>query len=266
MNLLNFSGNKFQPPARRIISLVPSLTELLAQLELHDETVGITKFCVHPHAWFRSKSRMGGTKDVRLNRVMDEAPDLVIASKEENEQAQIEAIAAHFPVLLTDVCNLQDALQAIVDIGHCCHRQQQAEALVALIKERFQELAKMKTARKRAAYFIWRDPWMVAGGDTYINDMLWKAGYENVFSHKSRYPETSEAELQMLAPELLLFSSEPFPFRPHHAEEIKAFLPHSTAIMVDGEMFSWYGSRMLMAPAYFAQLRKPPPPTHTLVR
>jgi ABC-type Fe3+-hydroxamate transport system substrate-binding protein len=257
MEILNFSNRPFVPPARRIVSLVPSLTELLAHLALEEETVGITKFCVHPHHWFKNKDRMGGTKDVRLNRTLDAQPDLVIASKEENVKEQVELIAQHAPVLLTDIADLQGALEAIEYIGGLCNRRVKAAEMVVEISRRFEALALQVPANKTAAYLIWKDPYMAAGGDTYINSMMQYAGFTNVFAACSRYPETDLDELAALAPALVLLSSEPYPFGQKHLAELSAHLPHSQIRLVDGEMFSWYGSRLLLAPAYFSSLHTP---------
>ena len=257
MEILNYSNRPFVAPARRIVSLVPSLTELLADLALEEETVGITKFCVHPHHWFKNKDRMGGTKDVRLNRVADAQPDLVIASKEENVKEQVEAIAQHFPVLLTDIVDLDSALETIQHIGELCNRRAKAAEMAIDISRRFEELSADITQAKTAAYLIWKDPYMAVGGDTYINNMMQCAGFTNVFAQKNRYPETNFDELASLAPDFVLLSSEPYPFGQKHLAELSDHLPQSRVMLVDGEMFSWYGSRLLKAPAYFRALNTP---------
>ncbi|HLZ87927.1 MAG TPA: helical backbone metal receptor [Puia sp.] len=238
----------------RIISLVPSQTELLYTLGLDEAVVGITKFCVHPESWFRSKPRIGGTKAIDPARVDALQPDLIIANKEENEKPQIEALATRYPVWISDVHTLQDALAMIRDVGAITGKATEASALATTIATRFQQLP-IPVKPVPAAYLIWRNPWMAAGGDTFINDMLRYCGYTNVFSGHDRYPTL---ELSALAgpncPHILL-SSEPYPFRERHITEIKEVLPDATIRLVDGEFFSWYGSRLLEAPAYFRQLQ-----------
>ncbi|TDW97314.1 helical backbone metal receptor [Dinghuibacter silviterrae] len=228
----------------RIVSLVPSLTELLFDLGLSDEVVGITKFCVHPAAWFSTKRRVGGTKNVSPDIVYGLRPDLILASKEENVREQVEALQAFARVYVTDVADLRGALAMIREVGRLTERESQASELAEEIEAEF---AALVAAPVPAAYFIWRSPWMVAGGDTFISDMMAHAGFTNVYGHLKRYPTVDPAEVTGLA----LLSSEPYPFKEPHAAE----LPNARSILVDGEMFSWYGSRLKHAPAYFRALR-----------
>lgn len=236
----------------KIISLVPSITELLFTLGLNEEVAGITKFCVHPEIWFRNKPRVGGTKNINPHKIRALNPDLIIANKEENVKEQIEELARDFKIILTDVNNYDEALQMIHHIGVATGKEKEAEQLVNNIQKKFSSF-QIKTNYK-AAYFIWQKPWMVAGGDTFINSMMQRAGFENVFINKPRYPETTIEELNSLQPEYILLSSEPYPFQQKHVVELKHYLPHSNIILVDGEMFSWYGSRMLKAAGYFNNL------------
>ncbi|GGA91630.1 helical backbone metal receptor [Puia dinghuensis] len=236
---------------RRIISLVPSQTELLYTLGLDAAVVGITKFCVHPESWFRTKPRVGGTKAIDPARVDALKPDLIIANKEENEKPQIEALAARYPVWVSDVKNLSDALAMIRSLGQLTGATTMATALASTIATRFNQLP-IPTQPIPAAYFIWRNPWMVAGGDTFINDMLHYCGFTNIFAGHDRYPTVDLSSLA--GPVHILLSSEPYPFRERHIDEIKEVLPEAAVRLVDGEFFSWYGSRLLDAPAYFSDL------------
>jgi ABC-type Fe3+-hydroxamate transport system substrate-binding protein len=240
-------------PPRRIVSLVPSQTELLSTLGLDEEVLGITKFCVRPEAWFRSKNRIGGTKNLNLEAIAALQPDLIVGNKEENERAQIEWLAARFPVWLSDVQTLEQALTMIRQVGEICDRLPQAEQLATQILSRFGSL-EFGSRRQAAAYFIWRKPWMVAGGSTFIGDMLRQAGFLNVFEQSERYPEVELAYLADARPEVVLLSSEPYPFKSSHADEIAEAYPGARILFVDGEMFSWYGSRLLEVPAYFKTL------------
>ncbi|RMG77533.1 MAG: cobalamin-binding protein [Bacteroidetes bacterium] len=242
-----------QPP-RRIISTVPSLTELLAYLKLDEEVIGITKFCIHPENWFRNKTRIGGTKKLHIDKIKTLNPDIIIANKEENTQADIEQLKKFFPVFVTDINNYDDALRNILNIGKLTNRVEEAEKLVADVQRNFEEINHC-FGQKTAAYLIWKNPYMTVGSDTYIHSIMTKTGLQNVFSHKFRYPETSLQELQNLKPDLILLSSEPYPFKEKDVTEMKNFLPDSAVVLADGEMFSWYGSRMLLAPGYFKKLR-----------
>jgi len=240
-------------PPQRIISLVPSQTELLYDLGLDKEIIGITKFCVHPHEWFRNKTRIGGTKNVNIDKVKSLVPDLIIANKEENTQEQIEELAKHFPVWVSDIQTVADALHMIGEIGAITEKVDKAQQIIGDIQSGFDTLKKAGTP-KRTAYFIWRDPWMCAGGDTFINDMIVRIGWVNVLNEKMRYPEIQLEELIPLKPGIILLSSEPYPFKDKHIEEIKAVLPNTNVLLVDGEMFSWYGSRLLHAISYMDAL------------
>lgn len=241
-------------PAKRIVSLVPSQTELLYTLGLDQETVAITKFCVHPHEWYQHKTRVGGTKTVDLQKVRALQPDLIIANKEENVREQVEELARHFPVWVTDVNNLGEACQMIADVGQLTGKKSQAEKLRGDIQ--FQFSVKSTTASLPAAYLIWKDPYMVAGGDTFIHDMMVRAGFSNVFADRHRYPQVTLPYLAKANTQIVFLSSEPYPFKEKHISEIKTSLPNAEVILVDGEMFSWYGSRLLLAPAYFQGLRQ----------
>ncbi len=240
---------------KRIVSLVPSQTELLFDLGLSDEVVGITKFCIHPEEWYRTKTRVGGTKDCMISRIDQLQPDLIIANKEENVKEQIDTLSEKWPVWVSDINNLEQALDMILQIGRLTGKSQQADKLYSQIQHSFQSL--ITTAiRPRTAYLIWKDPYMTIGGDTFIHSMLDLAGFTNIFKQKNRYPETHPEELRSLGCEVLLISSEPYPFREKHIEELQAQLPGTQMLLADGEMFSWYGSRLLKVPAYFQKLRE----------
>lgn len=238
-------------PPQRIVSLVPSQTELL--YDLGADVAGITKFCIHPEEWFRSKTRVGGTKQVKPEVIASLRPDLIIANKEENEKEQVESLAKDYPVWVSDIHTLNDALDMITSLGDILSKRHAAHQLTQHIFERFDLLQPLRPAVP-TAYFIWRDPWMVAGNDTFIHQMLHACGLRNVFEDIPRYPSISLARLAASGCRLVLLSSEPYPFKEKHIEEIKAYLPDAEVLLVDGEMFSWYGSRLLHAPGYFNEL------------
>jgi len=238
----------------RIISLVPSQTELLYDLGLDREVVGITKFCVHPEIWFRSKTRIGGTKTLHLDQIKALQPDLIIANKEENTREQIEALQTFTTVYVSDILNIPDALHMIRSIGTLTGKTKVADKMAESISTRLNLLKKLNSAPKRVAYLIWKDPFMAAGKDTFIHDMLKTAGWNNVFEDQARYPETTIEDIRQRYPEVVLLSSEPYPFGEKHLKELQAALPETQLLLVDGEMFSWYGSRMLKAADYIAQI------------
>lgn len=251
---------------RRIISLVPSQTELLFSLGLDEQVVGITKFCIHPASWFRNKPRIGGTKAIDSTRIDALQPDLIIANKEENDKLQVETLAGHYPVWVSDVKTLSDALTMIRSVGTLTGKEAEARDLANEIDTRFQILS-TPSKTSPAAYLIWYKPWMAAGSDTFIHEMLGYCGFDNAFGDRDRYPQIDTSDLDELTsiPDLtILLSSEPYPFRQRHIDEIHKTLPNARILLVDGELFSWYGSRLLHAPGYFRQLRErsstPPPP------
>jgi ABC-type Fe3+-hydroxamate transport system substrate-binding protein len=241
-------------PPKRIISLVPSQTELLSDLGLDAEVCGITKFCIHPHQWFRNKTRIGGTKQIDLQKIKSLSPDLIIANKEENVREQVEALAENYPVWVSDVNTLEDATGMISGIAEICDRKKEGEKISNDILLAFRKI-KVPAIRLKTVYLIWKDPYMTVGSDTFIHDMMNKAGFENAFRSFTRYPQVTVDQLKEAGCELLLLSSEPYPFREKHINELQSQLRNTRIILVDGEMFSWYGSRLLKVPAYFEELR-----------
>lgn len=240
-------------PPKRIISLVPSQTELLFELGLESEVVGITKFCVHPERRWKEVARVGGTKTIRLENVRRLNPDLIIANKEENTRDQIEVLAKEFPVWMSDIQTAEDAYDMILSVGTFADKQEEAEKLVGDIREKWTSIQGI-AKNKRVAYLIWQHPEMLAGPDTYIGDVLKLCGYDNIADNQGRYPEMSIDQIQKLNPDHILLSSEPFPFVEKHAARYRSLFPNATVKLVDGEMFSWYGSRMKLAAPYIASL------------
>ena len=240
-------------PPLRIISLVPSQTELLFDLGHDKEIVGITKFCVHPLDKFKATAKIGGTKSLNLKKIHELKPDLIIGNKEENERVQIEELISEFPVWMSDINVLEDAIEMINEIGILTGKSQEAELLSFAITNGFKTMKLGGGRKQTVAYFIWKDPYMVAGRDTFINDILDKAGFDN-FTELNRYPELSSDQIGESLPDIVFLSSEPYPFKNVHVEEIKIICPAAKVIVVDGEMFSWYGSRLLQTPAYLQTL------------
>lgn len=239
---------------QKIISLVPSQTELLFDLGLDEEVIGITKFCVHPNKWFKNKTRIGGTKNIDIEKIASLKPDLVIANKEENIKEQIEALKAIAPVWVSDVNNLMDALEMIEMIGLLVNKKQNADLFAEQIRSSFNTLETISN-KPKTCYLIWREPFMTVGGDTYINNLMQHAGFDNVFAYAKRYPSITIKDMVDSKCELVLLSSEPYPFKEKHLLELRAQLPNAKLLLVDGGMFSWYGSRLLKVPAYFKKLQ-----------
>lgn len=242
----------------RIVSLVPSQTELLFELGLEEEVVGITKFCVHPAEQFRKKPRVGGTKKVKLDKIRALSPNLIIGNKEENTEEDIRALQQEYPVWMSDIHTLDDALGMIRSLGLVTGHDTQAEQLAGQIRRSFSQLqqAVMGLPPLRTAYVIWRKPYMVVGRETFIHHIMERAGFRNAFGHLERYPEITLETLMHQQPEVLLLSSEPYPFRDKHLKEFRIACPTAQIELVDGELFSWYGSRLLKSGPYLEKLRK----------
>ena len=239
---------------KRIISIVPSQTELLFDLGLDEEIIGTTKFCIHPEDKVKQKVNIGGTKQLNIKLIKELQPDLIIGNKEENEQGQVEELMSLFPVWMSDISDLPGAVDMIQKVGQLVGNETKALDLSINIKQQFSNIA-IQQINLRLAYLIWRKPYMIAGKGTFIDAMLQKCGLVNVFNDE-RYPEVTNEQLIAAKPDVVLLSSEPYPFGDKHIREFESLLPHAKIKLVDGEMFSWYGSRLLRAPQYFEELNK----------
>lgn len=239
---------------KRIISLVPSQTELLYDLGLSEEVVGQTLFCIHPDDMHKSKPRIGGTKQFKHELIATLNPDLIIGNKEENEKQEVEQLMAKYPVWMSDIQTLDDALNMITQVGELVNKTNEAYGIRSEIEIGFKQLNYLST-HKKALYLIWRKPWMAAGHDTFINHILNKIGLVNIADNlESRYPELTNEMMMEAQPDIILLSSEPYPFKEKHIEELQTICPQAKIILVDGELFSWYGSRLRYSVAYFNQL------------
>ncbi len=218
---------------------------------LADSIAGITKFCSHPSDEVKKVVKVGGTKTVRFDLIEQLQPDLIIGNKEENEQSVIASLAEKYPVWMSDIDHFDDALRMIHDLGELTDRELQAQQLIQQIQTAFGNFK--QRASKRVLYLIWKSLWMAAGKNTFIDSMITKGGWQNAVTLE-RYPSLTELQIQSINPDIVFLSSEPFPFADKHMEELKSILPKSKIMLVDGEMFSWYGNRMLQAPDYFNSL------------
>ena len=230
---------------QRIISLVPSLTELVLDLGLKKRLVGRTRFCIHPEKSVHDILIIGGTKNPNIEKILSLNPDYIIANHEENRKEDVEALKKHAVVNVTEIDSIEDALSSIRDLGKDLEVLEKAESLISEIHH---QLAKKPPGSLlKTAYFIWKDPWMVAANDTYINSVMKQYDLINVFPDQKRYPQISLDDLSDKNPELILLSSEPFPFKENHIQEIQHACPDANIELINGEWFSWYGSAMANA-------------------
>jgi ABC-type Fe3+-hydroxamate transport system substrate-binding protein len=243
-----------QSVPERIISIVPSQSELLWEMGLRDELKGISKFCIHPDRMFRTVQRVGGTKQLDIEKIRALKPQLIIGNKEENEKAQIETLRREFNVWMSDIYNFDDAIEMMRALGNMTGKKQEAEAIVNKVKDSISSIKNIFNG-ETMAYFIWKDPYMLAAGNTFIDHVLRHAGLVNVAGSMLRYPEISVEDIRKIKPAYCFLSSEPYPFSEKHLPEIKRQIPDSKIVLVDGEMFSWYGSRLTMLPEYLEKLK-----------
>lgn len=251
-------GNKIEInfPLKRIVSLVPSQTELLFDLGLDSEIVGITRFCIHPEEKIKTKRQIGGTKQFNIEKIIALQPDLIIANKEENYEEGIAELQKYFPVWLSDIYTLDDAYTMMREVSRITNRDLAGNKIIDEIKTNFSKLSAVNGQPLTVAYFIWRKPYMVAAKNTFIHSMLEVFGLKNVFDDLERYPEINPAMLAERKPDFIFLSSEPYSFASKHFAEFQSFSPSSKVMIVDGEMFSWYGSRLRFTGKYFEELRK----------
>ena len=247
----------FSSYPKRIISLVPSQTELLFHLGLDKKVVGVTKFCIYPTDWKTRKTIIGGTKNLKMDLIKELNPDLIIANKEENDEDSLRKLMPIFPVWISDIKRLEDAFQMILSLGKITNTESTSFTWTEKIKKQFKILSLLPKQPRRVAYLIWNNPLMSVNQDTFIHSLLELNQWDNCFKDKlNRYPEITEEELVDSNPELVFLSSEPFPFKDKHIDRFKQLLPESRVVLVNGEYFSWYGSRLVDSPAYFSSLHK----------
>ncbi len=235
--------------ATRIVSLVPSLTETIASLGAKKNLTGITRFCRYPEDIRKEVPLVGGPKDFDTEKIIRLKPDVVVAVKEENDKIRISHLAEYLPVVLFDIVKVEDAFGMMLTLGKLFGKDKEANLLVDKIKKGFTQIPSVSPIGK-CLYLIWKKPWMAAGKETFINEMLIKYGFENVA--EGRYPEVTEDDFDRA--EFLLLSSEPFPFKEKHRQELQQKYPDKRVLPVDGEIFSWYGSRMLKAGDYYRKM------------
>ena len=235
----------------RIVSLVPSQTELLYYLGI--KPVGQTIFCIHPESEFKSSNKVGGTKKLQLGKIRALQPDLIIGNKEENTKEQIEALSDEFPVWMSEINSVDDALDFITRIGSILGKSNECINLKLMIQSGLNRLI-APTYKLSYIYLIWKDPYFAVASGTYINSVLDRGGFINALANKTRYPEITIEQINQLQPDCVMLPSEPFPFKQEHVEALQKEVPKSHVVPVDGEILSWYGSKMLEAPDYLMKI------------
>lgn len=241
-------------PPRRIVSLVPSTTETLFELGVGDRVVGVTRFCVHPRDALAGRVRVGGTKDLELDRLAALDPDLIVANAEENSREMFAAIEGRWPLWVAFPRSVDEAVADLCTLGALVGEPARGAALAGAVTAARHALP--KAARWTYVYLIWRKPWFVASADTFITAMLAEVGGHNLISAESgRYPELTLDALRALDADRVLLSSEPFPFAERHVEElVEAGFSREKLRLVDGEACSWHGARMARSLAELAAL------------
>ncbi len=238
----------------RIISLVPSITELLVDVGLREQIVGRTKFCIHPKDVLKAIPVVGGTKTLHLDRIDQLQSDLIIANKEENQKEQVETLAKNYPVWISDVPNFDRALDMIAGLGKVLRKEARCAQIIQQSKSLLSTLSKGPS--RKAAYLIWKNPYMTIGKDTYIHDLLRLTGFENAFGDQIRYPIVTIEEMKAAQIDTILLSSEPFPFKEKHITELATHFPNIPILLVDGEAFSWYGTRFIKTIGYLRKFQE----------
>lgn len=240
----------------RIISLVPSITELLVDLGLENQLIAVTKYCVHPKDIRSKKENIGGTKTLNIDLIKSLKADLIIANKEENQKEQIEQLMESEPIWLTDIRSIEDNWEFILETGQRCNKITESKTLVNNAKEEWKTIKGIFN-NKTCLYFIWRKPYMTIGHNTFINNVLLNLGFKSIAQKlEGNYPEITPEWITEQSIDYILLSSEPYAFKEKHKSEFLTFNPTANIQLIDGEMCSWYGSRMLKAPSYFKEFAK----------
>ncbi|RLJ31715.1 substrate-binding family protein [Chryseobacterium sp. 7] len=235
----------------KIVSLVPSITEALFDLGLtENEVVGRTKFCIHPQDKIKNVLVIGGTKNINIEKIKALQPDLILANKEENVKEQVEALMDDYKVMVTNIDTIEDNYYLLKNLGKLLGKEDRAQLFNVKIYDILNQ-AKLNIPVK-AAYLIWNNPYMTIGSDTFIHRILSEIGFENIFKDKTRYPQITQEDLADA--DVIMLSSEPFPFKEKHIEELQAFYPDKKIMIVDGEAFSWYGTHIAKCEHYFKEL------------
>ena len=255
---------EFPAPPRRIVCLVPSITETLFAIGASHRVVGVTDYCVHPSGEVATRTKIGGTKNPKLERVLSLSPDLVIANREENRRRDVERLeAVAVPVLVTYARGVEQALQEIELLATVVAAPDRAELIVQDVKAALSEARdRFRTPPTRVVALVWKGPYMSLNADTFAHDMLVKSGGENPFADRERrYPRVTEEEIEESRPDVILLPTEPYAFGERDRQELlRLRCPASESgriHLVEGELLSWYGPRMGRALRTFSALMSP---------
>ena len=248
-------------PDARIVSLVPSITELLFDLGLGERVVGRTGFCVHPDPAVRAVPKVGGTKDVKLEVVRALAPTHLVVNVDENVAESVEAMRAFVPhIVVTHPNAPEDNLSLYALLGGLFGAEEAAAELSEALRRELAACRDTRWDRERVLYLIWKDPWMTIAADTYIARTLGCVGWDVTtaaggWAGAARYPQVPDIAAAVTGVDRVLLSTEPFPFTEAHVQALGAQV--ATPIeLIDAEMTSWYGSRAVRGLAYLRELRK----------
>jgi len=243
----------------RIVSLVPSLTELLWDLGLGDELVGRTGFCIHPKAALKPIPKVGGTKDVNIEAVRRLAPTHLVVNIDENRREQVDALRACVPhVIVTHPCRPEDNLDLYRLLGGVFGRAPEAARLATDLQAALDEAGRVRAElpAERVLYLIWRAPWMTVARSTYISACLAAVGWQSWPPvDDPRYPQFDWAAPWLAEVDRVLLSSEPYRFQARHLAEV-ASASGRPALLIDGEAASWYGSRAIAGLRELVALRR----------
>ena len=239
----------------RIVCLVPSITELLCDLGLGAQLVGRTGFCIHPREVVSSITKVGGTKDVKVEVIRDLRPTHVVVNVDENRIETVRELSEFVPsVIVTHPLGPLDNVELYRLLGGIFGREAEATRLEEAFLDVLGRLGAAGRPRRDVLYLIWRDPWMTISPDTYISAMLRLANWHTLpRTAADRYPVVDLGAFDGSVDRVLL-SSEPFRFRERHIPEVAALVPSAQVSLIDGEMTSWYGSRAIRGLQYLAQL------------
>jgi ABC-type Fe3+-hydroxamate transport system substrate-binding protein len=246
---------------RRIVSLVPSVTETVIALGAADRLAGVTNYCVYPADIVKDIPKVGGTKGFSFESIDAARPDLILANKEENRKHQIEKLRERYPVFVTYPRTVEQAIKMILDLGVLTGTEERASELAASC-DHFLESMEPAIAGPplRTACMIWRDPWMAVGPDSYVSALLDRVGFVNVFTEADgRYPETTLDAVIERRPEVIILPSEPYEFGKADQEELDRFLEGrgvaATTLRMDGSLLTWFGSRTLKGLRFFYETK-----------
>lgn len=253
--IIDQTGNEIRvaDEIESLVSLVPSLTELLFFFKMDEKIKGVTDFCVHPVDKVALKTKVGGPLNFDIDKIESLRPDIVFASKGENSKGLVNKLMEKVPVFICDINSLEDAFKAIEKIGFICNQTDLAQNLTQNLSISFDKLK--EPTGISVIYLVWEKPFIVAGNNTIVHDILTKTGIKNAFGGIKGYQKITNKQLTEAQADIVLLPSEPFQFGQHHIEQYKQLLPHCKVLLVDGQYFCWYGNRLLLAVNYLKNLK-----------